>query len=66
MKLEKGLKFEGGWKTFSCGFCSYSWIPRVDVPKSCPYCHRYFIKPAKVLPKAKKFSKSHETKGEAR
>jgi len=33
-----------------CEFCSYSWISRVDNPKSCPRCKRRFdYKDAKIV-----------------
>jgi len=29
---------------YRCPFCGYEWLSRVDRPKSCPACKRYFRK----------------------
>jgi len=29
-------------KKLKCPYCNRVWTPRVDDPKSCPDCHRYF------------------------
>jgi predicted Zn-ribbon and HTH transcriptional regulator len=31
-----------GVKIKHCEFCTYSWISRVNAPKSCPRCKRRF------------------------
>ena len=51
---------------FTCGYCGYKWGVRVELPKSCPACHRYFVDKANVhLYEAKNAPKKLETKGEA-
>lgn len=29
--------------TFHCSNCDHSWISRVEKPKACPKCKRYFV-----------------------
>ena len=28
---------------YTCKFCGETWYPRVESPKACPYCKRYFL-----------------------
>jgi len=32
-----------GVKKLKCPYCGYEWVPKVEKPKSCPYCKRYII-----------------------
>lgn len=39
-----------GNKYKDCEFCTYRWITKVDIPKSCPRCKRRFdYKDARIV-----------------
>jgi len=42
MRTYKKLKYPNAGKYATCPYCNYSWKPRKEHPKVCPWCKTYF------------------------